>query len=322
MVEFKKAEKKQAKLRLAFTGPSGSGKTYSALIMASGIGKKIALIDTENHSASLYVGEKGIPEFDTVEVDAPYTVAKYVEAIDAAANAGYDVIIIDSISHAWAGEGGLLAQKEALDGTGRGSSYTNWASITKDHEKFKSWLLKVDSHIIATMRSKQDYVLETNDKGKQVPRKVGLAPIQRDGIEYEFTMVLDMAMNHYASVSKTRAASFDGRLFIPGKKDGQELSKWLLDGKAAEVAPTPTPDPTTIPTKAVVNQEPTINHAEQLELIKQVKEKNITRESYLAFLKSELGVDGTGKIKVKDYAKVTEWIIRNAVPAQPAAVNA
>jgi hypothetical protein len=233
-VQFTRAERKQAKLRLAITGPSGSGKTYSALLIASGIGKKIALIDTENHSASLYVGEEEIPPFDTLEIEPPYTIQKYTDAINAAEQAGYDVLIIDSISHAWAGEGGLLEKKESLDGTGRGNSYTNWASITKEHERFKSWLLKTNIHLIATIRSKQDYVLEANEKGKQVPKKVGLAPVQREGIEYEFTMVLDLAMNHHASVSKTRAKMFDGRLFTPSKKTGDELLQWLSSGKSED----------------------------------------------------------------------------------------
>ena len=230
MLTFKKAEKKQAKLRLALTGPSGSGKTYSALLIASGIGKKIALIDTENHSASLYADEF---QFDTLELDPPYTIDKYLNAIDTAVKAGYDVLIIDSISHAWAGEGGLLEKKAALDIRG-GNSYTNWAGPTKEHEQFKSRLLNCDIHLIVTMRSKQDYVLEQNEKGKSAPRKVGLAPIQREGMEYEFTLVLDMAMDHNANVSKTRVKKYDGKLFKPDQKTGEDLLAWLMEGKPVE----------------------------------------------------------------------------------------
>jgi hypothetical protein len=239
MSKFTKAEKRQAKFRGAITGPSGSGKTFSALLIAAGLGKKIAVVDTENHSASLYAGEKNIPDFDILEIEPPYTITKYIDAIQEAVKEGYEVLVIDSITHAWAGEGGLLAQKEALDGSGRGNGYTNWAIITKDHEKFKSWLLKVDVHLIATMRSKQDYVLETNDKGKQAPKKVGLAPIQREGMEYEFTMVLDMAMNHFATVSKTRMNAFDGKFFMPDKKTGEEILNWLEQGTVAPKVPEP-----------------------------------------------------------------------------------
>jgi hypothetical protein len=230
MVAFRKAERKLAKLKIALTGPSGSGKTMSALLIAKGIGKKIALIDTENASASLYADRF---EFDTVALTPPYTIPKYIEAIKAAQDAGYDVVIIDSISHAWAGDGGLLAKKESLDARG-GNSFANWGGISKEHEQFKSILLNCSIHLICTMRSKQDYVLEVNEKGKSAPRKVGLAPIQRDGMEYEFTTVLDLAMDHNAQASKDRTSIFDGQIFKPTKETGETLMKWLQEAKPLE----------------------------------------------------------------------------------------
>ncbi len=194
---FKKAERTQATLKIALTGPSGSGKTFSGLILAAALGKKIAVVDTENKSASLYADMDKGPlagiVFDVLDLEPPYTIVKYAEAIEAAEKAGYDVLLIDSISHAWAGEGGLLDKKAALDQRG-GNSYTNWATITPEQERFKARILQAGIHVICTMRSKQDYVLEQNDKGKSVPKKVGLAPIQRDGMEYEFTTVFDIAM--------------------------------------------------------------------------------------------------------------------------------
>jgi hypothetical protein len=254
---FKKAERKQAKLKIALTGPSGSGKTYSALLIASGIGKKIAVIDTEHASASLYAGSKGLPEFDTAVIEPPYTIQKYSDAIKEAQKTGYDVLIIDSISHAWAGDGGLLSKKEALDARG-GNSFANWAGISKEHEQFKSMLLNADVHIICTMRSKQDYVLETNDKGKQAPRKVGLAPIQREGMEYEFTSVLDLAMDHNAVASKDRTGLFDGKIFKPSIETGASLYKWLLEAKPIE-APQPELSPDKLTCKKC--QKPLILHS-------------------------------------------------------------
>lgn len=227
---FQKAERKQAKLKIAVTGPSGSGKTYSSLLIAQGLGRKIAVADTENRSASLYADRF---EFDTEVIEPPYTIQKYLDAITAAERAGYDVLVIDSITHAWAAEGGLLSKKESLDARG-GNSYTNWASITKEHEAFKARLLNCDVHLICTMRSKQDYVLEVNEKGKSQPRKVGLAPIQRDGMEYEFTTVLDVSMTHEAQASKDRTGLFDGRIFKPTVETGRELLKWLNEGKPSE----------------------------------------------------------------------------------------
>ncbi len=224
---FKKAERKQAKLKIAITGPSGSGKTYSALAIASGMGKNIALIDTENESASLY---SETFDFSTLSLKPPYTITKYLEAMKAAESAGFDVLVIDSLSHAWAGDGGLLAKKEALDQRG-GNSFTNWGSITKEQETFKAALLNLSVHLISTIRSKQDYVLETNDKGRSKPIKVGLAPIQRDGMEYEFTTVFDMAMDHHAQASKDRTGLFDGNLIKPSSETGQTFMNWLMKAK-------------------------------------------------------------------------------------------
>jgi hypothetical protein len=239
---FKKAERTQARPKLALTGPSGSGKTFSALLLAAGMGKRIAVIDTENGSASLYADMdkgplKGI-SFDVLEIAPPYTIDKYAQAIEAAVVAKYDVCIVDSISHAWAGEGGLLAKKEALDNRGGNqNSYTNWASITKEHEIFKARILNADIILLCTMRSKQDYILEINEKGKQAPKKVGMAPIQRDGMEYEFTTVFDLAMDHNAAVSKDRTAMFDGQIFKITKKTGEQIMAWLAGGKPVEVKP-------------------------------------------------------------------------------------
>jgi hypothetical protein len=234
---FKKAERKQAKLKIALTGPSGSGKSFSALLMASAIGKRIAVIDTENGSASLYADISKGPlsgiEFDVLNLEPPYTIQKYTEAIEAAEKAGYDVLVIDGISPAWAGEGGLLSKKEALDQRG-GNSYTNWAGITKEHEIFKARLLNCDIHLICTMRSKQDYVLEVNEKGKSAPKKVGMAPIQRDGMEYEFTTVFDLAMDHNAVASKDRTSLFDGQIFKPTAETGKRIMAWLMGGKPAQ----------------------------------------------------------------------------------------
>ena len=250
MTQFTRAQRTQARLKIALTGPSGSGKTFSGLIIATGIGKRIAVVDTENGSASLYADMDKGPlagiSFDTLEITPPYTMPKYLEAIEAAEKGGYDVLIIDSISHAWAGEGGLLDKKTALDARG-GNSYTNWATITPEQERFKARILQADMHIICTMRSKQDYVLELNEKGKQAPRKVGLAPIQRDGMEYEFTTVLDLAMDHNAAASKDRTGLFDGQLFKPTKETGAKIMKWLKAGKPvtapAPLAATPKSEP-------------------------------------------------------------------------------
>lgn len=220
---FQKAERKQTPIKIAITGPSGSGKTYSSLALATGLGKKIALADTENRSASLYSDKF---DFDTVSIDPPFTTEKYISVIKAAEEAGYEVLIIDSLSHSWAGEGGILDRKSALDARG-GNSYTNWGKLTPEHEKIKSAILFSQMHVIACMRSKQDYIMVQNEKGKQAPQKVGLAPVQREGIEYEFWTVFDIGMDHSFTVSKDRTGLFDGRCEKMSASHGKEFKQYL-----------------------------------------------------------------------------------------------
>lgn len=225
-MEIRKAQRKKAKLRLGMAGPSGSGKTFGALKLAFGIGGKIGLIDTENGSGDLYAH---LGDYDVITITAPFTVAKYLEAIKAFEKANYDVIIVDSLSHAWAGEGGLLDKQGKLADRG-GNSYTAWRTVTPEHNSLVEAMLQSKSHVIATMRAKQEYVLETNDKGKQQPKKVGMAPIQRDGMEYEFTVMLDVDMGHNTTASKDRTGIFDGQIFKVSEATGEQLLGWLNAG--------------------------------------------------------------------------------------------
>ncbi len=232
MAGFQKAIKKRVWLKLAITGASGSGKTYSALRLAHGMGKKIAMIDTENGSASLYADRF---EFDTLDLTPPYEFGKFVDAINQAVAAGYDVIIIDSASHFWEG---ILEYKGKLDARG-GNSYTNWNEAGAHFKDILSAVLQSPIHVIACMRSKIDYVLEDNERGKKTPRKVGLAPIMRDGIEYEFTTVFDVDMNHNAAASKDRTGLFSDKIAQITEDTGKRLMAWRDSGEAVVSA---TPD--------------------------------------------------------------------------------
>lgn len=253
---FRTAERKKAKLRLGLVGPSGSGKTYSSLLIAKGIGGRIALIDTENGSGDLYAGMKDIPQYDISTMSAPYTVEKYLDAIKEAEQAGYSVIIIDSLSHAWAGEGGLLDKQGKIADSGKGNSYTAWRQVTPLHNQLIEKMLTSPCHIIATMRTKVDYVVEVDSKGKQVPKKIGLAPIQREGMDYEFTVVFDIDLNHNAQVSKDRTALFDGQIFKPGEETGSTLKAWLDTGSDDIGAEKPiTIKPKTAPKEKKVDRE-------------------------------------------------------------------
>ena len=232
-IQIRKAERRKAKLRLALLGPTGSGKTLSALYLAFGIGKKVGIIDTENKSADLYA-EHG--DYDVITLEAPYTVASYREAIRAFEDAAYDVIIIDSLSHAWAGAGGLLDKKSKMD-AGGGNSFISWGKITPEQNALVDQILQSPVHMIVTMRVKMEYVLEKNDKGREVPVKKGLQPVQRDGLEYEFTVVMDVDANHVATAAKDRTNLFNGWSDTITTRTGKMLLDWLESG--ADVAPTP-----------------------------------------------------------------------------------
>lgn len=235
VMKFSRAERKQAKLRLAIESASGGGKTHSSLLIAKGLGGKIALIDTEHGSGSLEVGKTGIPDYDTLELDPPFTPKRYIEAIRAGEAAGYDVIIIDSLSHEWQGEGGTLDMHDkATSASKSGNSYTSWKEVTPEHDKLVNAILQSKCHVIATMRTKQEYA-QTEENGKKVVKKLGMAPVQREGMDYEFTVVLDLSQEHVATASKDRTSLFDGQHFTPTADTGKQLLNWLNSGKAVEV---------------------------------------------------------------------------------------
>jgi len=228
-IQIRKAERKKAKLRLGVAGPSGSGKTYSALLLAFGLGEKVGLIDTEHGSGDLYAH---LGDYDIIQIEAPYTVAKYLEALNAFEDAGYDVIIIDSLTHAWAGDGGLLdKQGKIAEADPRGNSYTAWRKVTPEHNALVEAMLACSCHLIATVRSKQEYSQEKDEKGKTVVRKLGMAPVQREGMEYEFTVFLDLGMDHAATASKDRTSLFDGQYLKLDGKVSKKLLAWLNTGK-------------------------------------------------------------------------------------------
>ena len=238
MMQFQKATKKQSRLRLALIGPSGSGKTYTALILATALGNKVALIDTERGSASKYSDLFG---FDVLELER-FSPATYIEAIHAAEQAGYEVLVIDSLSHAWIGREGVLeiVDRETMRSQSKNAFSEGWRKASPEHNKMVDAIIQSSVHVIATMRAKTEYIVEVNDKGKSVPRKVGLAPIQRDGLEYEFDVVADMDLDNNLIISKTRCSALTGALIPkPTAELAGTLKAWLTDGVAVTAAPQP-----------------------------------------------------------------------------------
>lgn len=220
---FTKATRESAKLRLALTGPAGSGKTYSALQIAKGLTGKIAMLDTERGSGALYAN---ICDYDVLRLDPPFEPKKFLEGIKAAEDAGYNVIIIDSLSHAWAGDGGILTIHDRVAKAVR-NNFDAWREVTPQHNLLVDAILASTCHVIVTMRTKTGYEV-TTENGKTKVSKVGLAPIQREGLEYEFSCVMDLSIEgHVATASKDRTGLFDGQRLTPDSSTGTRLLGWL-----------------------------------------------------------------------------------------------
>lgn len=244
---FSPASRRAVKLKIAVQGPSGSGKTLGALALAYGLaqGERIAVIDTENGSASLYADRY---QFDTLEIGPPYLTKKYQEAVQAAIDGGYGALVIDSISHQWDGDGGILQRKEEKDARG-GNHFSNWEPFTKEHNAFRSLILSSQLHIVVTMRSKMAYAQESAGSKTEI-KKLGLQPIQREGMEYEFAVAFDVQMDHRAAASKDRTGLFtEGLANLLDSSVPQRLLHWLQTAApaAAVVADAPKDEAPALP---------------------------------------------------------------------------
>lgn len=233
---FKTATKKESKLRMAIDGPSGSGKTYTALAIATGIAGqsgKIAVIDTERGSASKYSDNFKfmVDELESFHPDA------YINAINEAVSQKFSVLVIDSLSHAWMGKDGVLEQVDkSAARSSSGNSFTAWKDGTKLQNKLIDAILQAPIHIIVTMRSKTEHSMDKDSNGKTVIKKVGMAPIQRDGVEYEFDVVGDMDQTNTLVVSKTRCSALTGAVIEkPGSEIAKVLVEWLSGPASEEV---------------------------------------------------------------------------------------
>lgn len=232
-MQLRQSERKRAKIKMALQAPSGAGKTFSSLLLAQGLINgdlsKVAIIDTENGSADLYAH---LGNYNVISLKPPYTSEQYVNAIEVCEKAGMEVIIIDSISHNW---DYLLDYHSSL----AGNSFTNWAKIKPLEKMFMDKILQSNAHIIATMRTKQDYVLNQKD-GKFIPEKVGLKSVQRDGIDFEFTLVFDLNIKHFAVSSKDRTGLFmDKPEFKISSETGKKILDWCNSGSETAKIPEP-----------------------------------------------------------------------------------
>ena len=232
-LQIQKATKKAGFGKIALIGPSGAGKTVTALRIARCLGDRIVVVDTEHRSASKYAGEWG--DFDTIVIEDDYHPDRFIEAMELAQASGYDVIVIDSITHEWDAQGGVKAQKDLLDKKKPNQGFQNWRLVNPMHEAFIEAMLSVKAHVIATMHSKMGWAMNQED-GKTKVVKLGMEPVQRDGIEFNFDFIGDINMDHELVVQKTRCSALDGKVFTkPGPEVGDVLRKWLSEGEEEPV---------------------------------------------------------------------------------------
>lgn len=231
-MRFKKAEKKNVPIKIAISGTGGSGKTYGALLIAQGLGGRTALLDTEYKSASFYADEF---DFDVLEDSHPngFPPEYFIDVIRESVAQGYQNLIIDSLSHEWSGRGGCLELSEMIARAKyKGNTFAAWAEVTPRHNALVNEIVSSNINIIATMRSKAEYVVTKDEKsGRATPQKIGLGAIQRDGIEYEFSIMLELDNDsHFAAVSKDRTNLFKDPFLITADT-GRRIAAWLSTPK-------------------------------------------------------------------------------------------
>lgn len=217
-MKLQTATRKRAKIKMALQGPSGSGKTYSSILIAKGLcddWSKVAVVDTENHSSDLYAH---LGPYQVLQLTAPFSPERYIQAIHTCEQAGMEVIILDSVTHEWEN----LIDTHA---TMSGNSFTNWGKITPRHNAFIQRILESTCHVICTVRTKQDYTL-VEKNGRMIPEKVGLKSVQRDGLEYEFTLTFNLDIKNNATASKDRTGLFYGK---PEQRLSVETGKLIKD---------------------------------------------------------------------------------------------
>ena len=272
---FVKAKKEKIWTKVLLGGSSGSGKTYSALRLATGLAKKcgsgIAAIDTEAGRIRYYANEF---DFSDMQLTEPFTPEKYIEAINEAVGSGFKVLIIDSISHEW---------NYCVDIHDKmpGNSWTNWSRVTPRHDAFMEKILQAPIHIIATVRGKDEYVLEEKN-GKQTPKKVGLGFKQRDGVEYNYTATFNIAQDtHIAEATKDNTHIFEGRYEVLTEKDGEALYDWANTGEnfAFNISKAQQ-DIINLATELGGSKDPEVKAA-TIDILKEANPKNCTNEALL-----------------------------------------
>jgi hypothetical protein len=295
-MKLQKAERHQVKLRIGLSGPSGFGKTYSALLLAHGITNdwnKIAIIDTENKSASLY---SHLGDFNVLSLEEPYSPERYLKAINVCEESDIEIIIIDSISHEWQGKGGCLEIHEQL-----GGRFQDWSRVTPRHNSFIDAIIQSKCHIITTIRSKVDYSLDKDSTGKTKVMKLGVKEITREGYLYEMTTHFEFLNDkHLVSASKDRTGLFMGKPeFIINSNTGKKLINWCNQGISIDK----------------IKEQ--INTCESLEALKQIYNQypNLSKELYPVVMSRKQVIDAVSN-QLIDSHSVIENNNPNLIPEE------
>ena len=288
-LNFLKAEKAASPLRMALCGGPGAGKTWTSLALASGLGQHIALLDTEHGSARKYAGDF---DFDVCELES-FHPQHYMDGIVAAYNGGYDVLIIDSLSHAWAGKDGALELVDRASTTGKDNRFTAWRHVTPLHHKLVDTMLRLPMHLIVTMRTKVAYVIEEDARGKHVPRKVGMAPIQREGCEYEFDVIGELH-NAVLTISKTRLRFLQGLVLESDPRDPITPGRQLGQRIAADLGNEPKVPASSPPVRDPVPQQ--VEPHELKKLWALIREYGVNHDAFRHYLTQHIGIRSTKEL--------------------------
>lgn len=290
---FRPATRDRIKARVALHGISGAGKSLTSMKLANGLGERFAVIDTERGAAAKYVGFDGL-RFDVLQM-SKYDPRDLVRALAAAAQSGYGTVVIDSLTHFWKGTDGTLDQVDKAKSRYGGNSFGGWKEGTPIQNDMVDALLAYPGHVIATMRSHTEWVLEKNERGYTEPTRKGTRPEQRKGIEYEFDVVGAMDIDNTLTVVKSRCPALHGR--VMEKPDGAELAKellaWLNDGDM-------TVDPADYIDRA---QAGDATYEQLLELYREVESRGLLATPYL---------DGDQPTSLGDFIKTRGAALRNA----------
>lgn len=246
---IKDAVKKHLRARIGLLAPTGGGKTFTGLrflfaMVEMGMARKVGVIDTEHGSASKYLNDP-FPAFRVIEMADDFSPEQYIEAMSLMAADGVDALMVDSLTHAWAGKGGSLELKDRFGKQKGFNDYTAWGPVTAMQNRLIEALLSYPGHLVATMRLKMEHVIEKDPiTGKNIVRKIGLQPVQRDGMEYEMDLVCDLDQDHNFTVSKTRCRALDGySANKPGSEVIAKLRSWLESGERLSPPPASVPAP-------------------------------------------------------------------------------